>query len=64
MNTTLLFPHAGFIAEAIECRNGQPPQHNAHVREWRGERRDRIEAETLKRMFASLERQRQALAQS
>lgn len=49
------------MAEAIEFA-GKPPQLNAHVREWRGERRDRIEAETLKHMFASLERQRQALA--
>lgn len=38
MNTALITLPVASMAEAIEFA-GKPPQHNAHVREWRGEPR-------------------------
>ena len=41
-----LFPCPGYIVEALATRGGKPPQHNAHVGEYKALMWDVMEFET------------------
>lgn len=49
MNTAYIAT-AAVILEGITARNGQPPQHSAHIREFRADRWDRIVTEQQDRV--------------
>lgn len=58
MNDTFIFTNGGAFAEALDASRGLPPQHNAHVYEYRAVMRDRNEAWREAKVIEGLTRRR------